>query len=359
MNFAGRELIECDELLAELSGGRAQIIDVRAPVEFLAGKIPQSTNCPILNDEERAQVGTVYKNEGSDSAVKLGHSLVQGAVKDQRLAGWVKFAGVNPEQTFITCFRGGMRSRLAQCWMKEAGVLIPRLNGGYKKMRNCFVNEVSKFSEHASLLVLSGKTGAGKTQVLESAKNFPLLDLENLAKHRGSAFGATGVPQPTQIDFENELALRMHGLRSETRKIVVEDESRMIGERVLPETLFTKMRLSPVVTIDEPLEARVENTFREYVLARKEDPKVFLSHRESLFKIKDRLGGLRYQEVLQDMSQAESNFRQHGELSAAKVWVEKLLVWYYDPLYERSFLKRKPNLAFAGTRREVMQFLEG
>jgi tRNA 2-selenouridine synthase len=349
------EFISVEGLLERMGRGEANIVDVRAPVEFLAGSIPGSINLPILNDDERARVGTVYKNQGSDQAVALGHELVAGALKESRIGAWSEAVRARPESTFITCFRGGMRSKLAQAWTAENGFPVPRLEGGYKKMRARLMEEIERFSAARELLVLTGKTGAGKTKVLVELKR-PKLDLEALAHHRGSAFGGHRDPQPAQIDFENRLALDMFRLPPE-RQVVIEDESRLIGSVVLPEKLFLKMRSAPVAILDEPLEVRIENTLQEYVVAHENEGNLFPSLRESLFRIQRKLGGVRYQEVAHDLRHAQMVFRETRDHAPSRVWIEKLLVWYYDPLYENSFARRKPTEFVRGDRKKMLEIL--
>jgi tRNA 2-selenouridine synthase len=251
-----------------------------------------------------------------------------------------------------------MRSQLAQAWTAEARAKarIPRLAGGYKKMRRLLIERLEEFGRHGRLLVLSGKTGAGKTLLLNADLRMPALDLEFIAKHRGSAFGAKAEPQPTQIDFENELALNLVRLGC-TKTVLVEDESRLIGRAVLPEGFFDRLRASPVVVLDEPMDVRVENTLREYVIARAEDPKLYSSLQDDLYKIRERLGGLRYAEVAADIRHAQLAYREHRDHGPSRVWIEKLLSWYYDPLYERSWRKRGPREIARGTRDEILKYL--
>lgn len=350
-------VLQAEDLWHHLLEDRAQLIDVRAPIEFLAGCLPSSVNLPILNDDERAQVGTTYKNEGPSRAIELGHRLVSGALKEQRLSAWAETFEKNPGQTFLTCFRGGLRSQLAQAWLRDRGHQILRLDGGYKKMRH-FLMEV--LTQHSSqpLLVLTGKTGSGKTLFLEE-NTYPSVNLERLARHRGSAFGAYAEPQPTQINYENQLALELgrqkkalHG-----RPLLVEDESRMIGSIVQPEAFFVKKRESAVLVLESPLEERVERTFQEYIVSQAHDPALFENRRRSILRIQAKLGGLRTQEVLQDLQAAELQFRNHEDLAGSKVWIEKLLVWYYDPLYEKSFAQRRPEVRVRGSAEQIKSYL--
>ncbi|MEX2130179.1 MAG: tRNA 2-selenouridine(34) synthase MnmH, partial [Pseudohongiellaceae bacterium] len=139
------------------------LLDVRAPVEFRHGAFPCATNIPLLEDDEREQVGKVYKQAGRDAALALGHRLVSGSTKDQRLANWSDFYHRHPNAA-LYCFRGGQRSKIAQQWLAEAGISIPRVAGGYKSMRRFLINSIAFPVANTPLLILGGKTGSGKTR---------------------------------------------------------------------------------------------------------------------------------------------------------------------------------------------------
>ncbi|MGZ3722009.1 MAG: tRNA 2-selenouridine(34) synthase MnmH [Bdellovibrionales bacterium] len=351
------ELITAEQLLKRLVAGEAKLIDVRAPVEFAAGSIPGSVNLPILNDKEREQVGTVYKTEGSSQAVALGHQLVSGQTKAERIEAWSNFIRANHSAAYITCFRGGMRSQLAQSWVREKRLAVPRVAGGYKAMRRVLIEQITEFSTRGKMIVLSGKTGSGKTTLLQGLRDFQNIDLEALANHRGSAFGGYKHEQPSQADFENRLAVNLAGIKN-ARPVLVEDESRMIGKIVQPEDFFNLLRVSPVLVLDESLEVRIENTFQEYVVERAADGSLFPTLQDCLYRIKTRLGGTRYTEISQDMRRAQMAFRENNDLSLSREWIEKLLVWYYDPLYERSWEKRKPQVLASAGREGILALLK-
>jgi tRNA 2-selenouridine synthase len=347
------ELIQGDQLLPALTRDEIRLIDVRAPVEFNSGAIPGSVNLPILNDSERDIIGITYKHKGAAAAVALGHEIVCGEIKRERVRLWCQAIEQSKVPAVFTCFRGGMRSRLAQEWTRDAGLPRPRLDGGYKGFRHVLIGAINAFER--PLIVLTGKTGAGKTMLLRETKR-PNVCLESLAKHRGSAFGAWNEPQPSQSDFENRLAIELTRHR-ESHAVVVEDESRLIGGNCLPESFFQKMRAAPVVVLDEPLEVRVENTLKEYVIDRRTDPKLFRKLYDALDAIQRRLGGLRHREVFEDMRKAQFQMREGGGFELNRVWIEKLLVWYYDPLYESSFVKRAPKELVRGERAKILDFL--
>ena len=179
------------------------LIDVRAPIEYEKGAFLNSFNLPILDNEERHIIGICYKEKGNEEATKLGYKLVSGKVKEDRLNSWIEFIKSNPS-TMLYCFRGGSRSRIAQEWITDAlGKEIYRLEGGYKAFRNYLISSLSIENQNYKPIVLTGFTGSGKTIVLKEIENS--IDLEGIANHRGSSFGAHANPQPTQINFENNL----------------------------------------------------------------------------------------------------------------------------------------------------------
>lgn len=359
MKISGQELITAEQLLPLLLEEKVRIIDVRAPIEFQVGSIPFSLNLPILDNEERALVGTTYKEQGPEKAIALGHHFVSGETKSRRLAAWIEAIEKNPEHILLTCFRGGLRSQTAQRWLADHKIFVPRLAGGYKEMRQRLISETVSFSQNQSLLVLTGKTGSGKTQFLRENSFYPSIDLELLAHHRGSAFGGLRTQQPSQIDFENHLALQLSRRLVDQRKIpaLVEDESRMIGINVIPEAFFHLMRRSSVLVLEEPIEVRIENTLQEYVMSRAEDPILFSDLQKSLEKIKSKLGGLRFSEISQDIRNAEKALHDHQDFSMSKIWIEKLLSWYYDPLYEKALAKRNPHVLARGNRNQIKDFI--
>lgn len=354
--------------LRELFINKTPFIDVRAPVEFKQGHLPDAVNIPILNDEERALVGTTYKNKGNEAAVKLGHELVSGETKTRRLDLWQNYIKENP-RAILYCFRGGQRSQITQKWLKEVGVDRPLIKGGYKFVRNFLMDEVKRFSESYPMLIVSGTTGSGKTQFLQLVKSFyPSLDLEGLACHRGSAFGSMGIEQPTQINFENLLAASLIDLELQLQKkhaILIEDESHMIGKCSVPKHFFDKMRASPVLWIDETLEVRVRNIFKDYILDSaignrnfSEALLVFARYKKAVQNISKKLGGLRAQEILTLLEQSENNFKISEDLEINKVWIEKLLVYYYDPMYLGSLERRQVQVLFKGRHGECADFLK-
>ena len=361
------------------------LIDVRAPVEFTQGSLPGAINLPILNDEERALVGTTYKQQGSETAIKLGYEMVSGSVKQNRLQQWLDFIHQHP-QAVLYCFRGGKRSQITQQWLRDTGIDSPLITGGYKRARQFLISTIDRFSEHRKLLVITGPTGSGKTRLIHDISNsHPVLDIEALARHRGSAFGGMSVPQPSQIDFENHLAVNLLKLEQNnlSEPVIVEDESRHTGKVYLPDSFFHHLRNSEIIWVDEPLATRVDNIFEDYILTtpigqaqrirqaipplastvetreilRQQARQLFDKYAGALQAISKKLGGDRFQEVSEDLENARSDFENKNEIQSNKIWIEKLVRYYYDPLYLGSLQRRRVNPCFKGSRQAVMDHL--
>lgn len=342
------------------------LIDVRAPVEFAAGAFPSAVNLPILNDEERRRVGICYKNQGQAAAIELGHSLVCGPVKEARIAAWKLFIQNHPN-TRIYCFRGGMRSQLAQEWAEQAvGRDIPRLAGGYKAFRNYLINQLDPRLISSAPIVVGGRTGSGKTLLIQDLKN--AVDLEGIANHRGSSFGRHLSAQPTQIDFENRLAWALIRHRLDGyRHMILEDEGRNVGRRYLPKPLAARFEEAAVVLLEISGDERVQITFDEYVTAAQA---AFVNQfaedglslwmddlMGSLQRIRKRLGGERLQRISRLMQDAFDHQQRTGDGSAHKTWIESLLHEYYDPMYDYQLEKKKQKIVFRGDRDAVRGYL--
>ena len=319
------------------------ILDVRAPVEFRDAAVPSATNLPLLNDEERHVVGIEYKTKGNDAAMALGHRLVSGELKARRIEDWRAFLHAHPEAV-ISCFRGGTRSALVQSWLAEGGQARARVAGGYKAMRQFLLHSLE--NARRPLLVVAGATGGGKTEVIR-ALGAAAVDLERLASHRGSAFGAEAAAQGT---FENALAVEVLRLENAAPLLpaLVEDESRMIGMLSLPEIFFRRMWNAPVLLVEEPLADRVEHLARNYF--KDSDPGTMARYRTAVKNISRKLGDERARRVLAEMDESERS----GD---HRPWMEALLKEYYDPMYRHALERRQPKVLFRGRRAEVESFL--
>jgi len=357
---------DTDDFASVLLSG-APLLDVRAPVEFSQGAFPASANLPLMNDEERHRVGLQYKLAGQDEAIVLGHAFVSGEVKAQRVAKWVQFAQDHPEG-YLYCFRGGLRSRISQQWLAEAGMPYPRILGGYKAMRSFLIEQLHQSIVSSKFVLVAGFTGCGKTEVIQHLD--ATIDLEKLAHHRGSSFGKHATDQPVQIDFDNSLAVAFMRLHAAGKhNIALEDESRLIGKCALPIALRDLMQVSPVVWVEEPTESRVDRILHDYVedlggqFARKLGVEVgfeAFSQRllESLQNLYKRLGGERHARLNQLMIEALHAQQITGELDSHRNWIRPLLTEYYDPMYEHQRAGKASRIIFSGDRETVTRHLK-
>jgi len=327
------------------------VIDVRSPGEFKHAHIPGAKNIPLFSDEERKAVGTTYKQQSREQAIKIGldffgpkmRKLVEETEallnKAQPENNNVNHSTQTSGLILIYCWRGGMRSGAVSWLLDLYGFKVFTLTGGYKKFRN-YVLET--FKTPFSLQILGGYTGSGKTEVLKRLKKNGnvVIDLEDLAKHKGSAFGNIGMPkQPTQEMFENRLAVDLHstsinGESSISEKnnspfaihlspIWLEDESQRIGHVNIPNELWKTMRRSPVFFLDIPFEKRLQHIIEEYG---KLDKTRMI---DAIGRIKEKLGGLNAKnaiQLLEDGNTIES-FR--------------ILLKYYDKLYTKALHNRE------------------
>ncbi len=338
------------------------IIDTRAPIEFEKGSFPNAVNMPLMFDEERKEVGTCYKNDGKDKALELGHKLVSGEKKKERVKMWVDFAKKHPNGA-IFCFRGGLRSQIAQKWIYEnSQISFPKIVGGYKKLRNFLIENIENSTLRKKFIVIGGQTGCGKTILINEIDKS--IDLEGIANHRGSAFGNMTSPQPTQINFENKLSIE---LIKSSESIVLEDEGANIGSVQIPKNFFNKMSLSPLVLLEAAIEERIKISLEDYVenmLKRymNLDPLTASNNfsnywEQSLDKIQKRIGLKRYHDLKNDLNLALRNFLNNNDNSHFIGIIEKLLTEYYDPMYSYQISKKKDRIIFSGNFQEVKEFL--
>lgn len=342
------------------------MMDTRAPIEFNKGAFPGVVNLPLMTDHERERVGTCYKQQGQLAAVVLGHQLVSGQTRAERLEAWADFARANPDGC-LYCFRGGMRSQIVQQWLKQdAGIDYPRVTGGYKALRTFLIQTVDDAVQQCDLTVLGGMTGTGKTDVLVQLDN--ALDLEGHANHRGSSFGKRATGQPSNIDFENRLAIDVLKKRARGHeRLVLEDESRTVGSCALPLALYQRMQDAPMVWLEDSLDSRVERILRDYVVQlcaeftakNGEHGFTLFSQRllESLSNIQRRLGGERHQRLQAVMQAALKEQASCGAVDLHRVWIEALLREYYDPMYSFQREKKGSRIVFAGDQAAVLEYL--
>jgi tRNA 2-selenouridine synthase len=292
--------------------GSCGLIDVRSPAEFAQGHIPGAVNLPILDNEERHIVGLTYKQEGNEKAVQKGFELVGKKFSDY--ISEAKKLALN-KNIMVYCWRGGMRSNIMSWLLNLSGLHVTLLNGGYKSYRHWCLEELAL---PRKWIVLGGKTGVGKTEILLHLKTIGkhVVDLEGTAHHKGSAFGALGQKeQPTNEHFENLLALDISKFPPDI-PIWIEDESPRIGAIKVPDALYAQMRRSITVAISRDVSIRRERILAEYGIF----PVEVLAERTT--QLKKRLGGDRLKIAL-----------EHLEQNNVAGWME-IMFLYYDKAYE-------------------------
>jgi len=354
------------QLLYQLFTDDIPLMDVRAPVEFSEGAFPMAVNHPLLDDQQRHEIGKKYKDAGQDEAIQLGLKLISGEVKQQRLSDWANYIKTYP-QAYLYCFRGGLRSRTTQQWLQNEGIDMPLIQGGYKAMRNYLLEQLQQQADFFQLYILGGQTGTGKTEVLQQLDN--AIDLEGLANHRGSSFGAYVDAQPSQINFENNLAIQLLKKHKQGfESIVLEDEGFLVGRRLIPQFLFEKMKTMPLILLEASLQERIEVTLNDYIISNyrdyiknyaQEGKQLFKQYlKDSLDRIKKRLGGLRHKEVSLIMDEAIQSHYQHNDLDGHRQWIKILMQDYYDPMYKYQLDKKQERILFRGNREEVISWLK-
>lgn len=246
-------------------GSFDEVIDARTPAEFALDHVPGAVNCPVLDDAQRVVVGTLYKQQGAFDARRLGGAMVAANIAAHLHTHWAdKPRSWRP---LVYCWRGGLRSGSLVTWMRLVGWDARQLAGGYKSFRHHVIERIDALSPRLNLRVLCGPTGSAKTRVLQAlaVRGEQVLDLEQLARHKGSVLGALpGVAQPSQKHFETRLMQALEAF-DPAREVFVEAESRRIGRITLPTPLLDRLRASPCTKIVASTEARLAYLLRDYV----------------------------------------------------------------------------------------------
>lgn len=299
------------------------VLDARAPKEFAIGHIPKAGSFPIFSDEERARVGTAYKQQGHDPAVLIGLDLF-----GPKMSGFVREAEklAPTKELLVHCWRGGMRSG-AMAWLLDfSGFEVYLLQGGYKAYRHHMHEQMER---ERPLLILSGNTGTGKTDLLPYLRQQgqQVIDLEGLASHKGSAFGSIGMaPQPSTEHFENLLGMALLEL-DKKQPVWLEDESINIGRVQMPKPLFDRMQEAPTIALEVPKPLRIQKLAEEYC---RTDPALLEA---AILRIKKRLGGLATKEALEAIAQGDMHKMVDIALS------------YYDKAYSYELAKKRQVLS--------------
>ncbi len=299
------------------------VLDVRSPAEYAHAHFPGAYNLPLFNNDERKEVGTAYKQESREKAIKIGLDFfgpkMRKVVED---AEKIAAENNNSKTLLVHCWRGGMRSAAIAWLLNLYGFKIYTLAGGYKNFRAWVL---AQFSLPYSFHILGGYTGSGKTLLLQEIKksNWPIIDLEALAIHKGSAFGDNPeVPQPSQEMFENNLAMALYEQNKNNKSIWLEDESQRIGNVSIPPPLWYCMRNAPVWFLNIPFQSRLNYILKDY--GKLERNKIA----DSIIRIKKRLGGLETKNAM--------NFLIEDKLQDCFA----ILLRYYDKAYHNSLYNR-------------------
>lgn len=313
-------ILDIDEALKRRTKG-ALFIDVRSPAEFADGTIPGAINVPILSDSERAEIGTLYKESGPDAARHLGMEMVSPRIP--KLIEQILSHGTSPRQPLIIfCWRGGLRSRAMTAFLQLAGYPAFQLRGGHKSFRRHVVDYFEN-KQWARMLVLRGLTGVGKTRILQQLEkdDVPVIDLEGLANHRGSAFGGVGLgKQPSQKNFEALLWDRLQQVADQGWALT-EGESRHIGRLLLPLRFFQSLQQETSLWVETAFESRIRIILEDYSVAELPEES-FIQPIQSLQR---RLGITEVENMLELLRQ-----QKWQEL------VSELMLKYYDPLYRHT-----------------------
>jgi len=317
------------------------VIDVRSPGEYAHAHVPGAYNLPLFSDEERKVVGTTYKQDSRETAIKVGldffapkmRKMVEEieSILNSRKSLQNGSVGSAKDSLVVYCWRGGMRSAGVAWLMDLYGFKVYTLTGGYKKFRNYVLDT---FKRPFPFKILGGYTGSGKTEVLKALakQGEAAIDLEEIAKHKGSAFGNIGFEQqPTQEMFENTLCFELLSVIGELNKkpngavgcIWLEDESQRIGDVNLPHELWKTMRQAPVYFLEIPFEERLKYIAREY--GRFDKVKLI----DSIIRIQKRLGGL------------ETKIAIDFLLEDNTIECFRILLKYYDKWYLKSLHNRE------------------
>lgn len=300
------------------------VLDVRSPGEFEHAHIPGAFSLPLFSNEERAVIGTAYKQKGRATAVNEGLHFFSVAMKEipsKALKTFESCGKDGPPLFFVHCWRGGMRSDAVAWLLNLYGYKVYVLNGGYKSYRR-WANQ--QFGKKRNYKILGGFTGSGKTELLHALKEHGkhIIDLEKLAHHKGSSFGSLGMPpQPSQEMFENKLAWQLGLECVDAQNIWMEDESRHIGIVHIPDSLWNQMRLGEIYFVEIPNSARLKYITTHYGKFEMDALKA------GVLRIQKRLGGLETKNALQ--------YLDKGDVSKCF----EILLRYYDKLYRAALEK--------------------
>ncbi|AZN41016.1 tRNA 2-selenouridine(34) synthase MnmH [Paenibacillus albus] len=308
--------IAIEDLSALRQAGSLVTIDVRSPSEYADATIPGSLNIPLFNDEERAEIGTIYKQVSVQAAKERGLEIASA-----KLPAFIKEFSQIPGKKAVFCWRGGMRSKTSATVLDLMGIRTYRIEGGYRAYRQWVVSRLEELELTAPAYVLHGNTGTGKTAILRKLQeqSYPVLDIEHLAGHRGSIFGNIGMKSHNQKTFDALFSDELIRLES-APYFLMEAESKRVGKVVLPEKLVAKKEAGKHIWLELPLEARVSNLINDYKPWEHQEACL-----QSFRLIKSRI----HTPIAAEIEWA----LKHEEYRMA---IELLLIHYYDQRYSHS-----------------------
>ena len=297
------------------------LVDARSPAEYALDHIPGAINCPVLDDDERRIVGTLYKQQGAFEARRVGGAMVAANLARHLREGFADRP--HDWKPLVYCWRGGLRSGSMVTWLRLVGWDAQQLSGGYKRWRQHVIETIETRCPTLALVIVCGATGSAKTRVLHAlrARGAQVLDLEALACHKGSLLGALpGQPQPTQKAFETDLVTVLDTFVPE-HPVFVEAESRKIGKLSLPTPLIERMRAAPCVEIQATAAARLDYLLRDYAYLGDDGA-----------ALAERLGALRERHG-REVVERWQEWARAGQL---RELFGELATLHYDPLYAKS-----------------------
>lgn len=308
--------ISIEQLLQLREDPELTIIDVRSPNEFAEGMIPGSINIPLFDNEERAIVGTIYKQQGIEQAKEAGLEIVS-----RKLPAFIKSFSQLPGPKVVYCWRGGMRSKTTATLLSLMGIRASRLTGGIRAYRRWVVASLASFQLQATPIVINGYTGTGKTKLLELMRQegYPVVNLEELAQHRGSIFGHIGYKPHNQKTFEAQLMDRLQEINHYSH-FLIEGESRRIGKVIVPEFLMQAKQAGVNIYLELPLAERVEHILADYV------PSEHKAQCITAFSIIKKHLHTPVAQEIEELMKAD-------RVAEA---IELLLEYYYDPRYDHA-----------------------
>lgn len=317
------------EELTQQGQDRTTLIDVRSPSEYAEATIPGSKNVPIFNDEERAEIGTLFKQVSEQAARDRALDIVSA-----KLPAFIREISAIPGKKAVFCWRGGMRSRTTATLLSLMNVHVSRLEGGYRAYRQWTVGMLESMTFAPQAVMIHGLTGNGKTALLHKLKHkgYPVLDLEEMAGHRGSVFGDIGMSPRNQKTFDSLLLEELIKYQ-QSPYILMEAESKRVGKIVIPDLLMAKREAAIHLRIELPMSERVKTILEDY------RP---WEHHEDCLKAFGKIVSRIHRPVAVEISDS----LQEGKYDRA---VELLLVYYYDPRY--SFTEEQ----YAASDIQVMQ----